>query len=484
MKPTCTMMKSLLVGSSLLALLSPVDAQDVSISVVSDKTWTVMDSKGNFLGNAQQVCLATNSPSNCPGPANATLFNPGSSPLIWASIPGANWIWAPGITGATLNADNAEFFFQTQFVLCGDPQPGTISIAADNSAEVFLNGGTAVATTCSETTPSTCGTSTDWAVVTTATVPASKFRSSPNVNTILIHAKNAPSGCTPDTYQCNPAGVVFGATFADALSTWPTCTGNQTNPNDIGQIFKNGQTQAVACPPGQVGSQSQLCGCINLAGQILGAWGPTQGSCSTKAPTCTDNSGGSVPLQGTQWLPCPQGQVGTSSCPTVPGVAGTGPGGTNCAKETCVATGGGTNASWSQPDTSFCQPPPVQCLDPTPPAGQPSTFNVGATEIGLPCPAPTTVGSASRTCKPNPAGGTVGVWGALNVSGCTLPTASQGGVCLDPSTNFVANCPSGTSCKQRCSGDNHCHDFWCCATCWLTGCCKNRHCTSQSFCDP
>ncbi len=193
--------------------------------------------------------------------------------------------------------------------------------------------------------------------------------------------------------------------------------------------------------------------------------------------TCTDNSGVTAPLGSKQFVPCPQGQVGTSACPSL--TPSIGPGLPNCGTETCLAQN-----TWSNPDFSMCQTPPVQCTDPTPPPGQPSTFNVGATETGLPCPAPTTVGSATRTCKLNPAGGTVGVWGTLDVSGCTLPTAAQGGVCLDPSTNFVANCPSGTSCKQRCSGDNHCHDFWCCMTCWLTGCCKNRICTSQSFCDP
>lgn len=146
MHRTRIMLTPFFLVTPLLTFPSTVDAQDVSINVVSDKNWTVTDAKGTPLGNAEQVCLATNSPSNCPGAANATLFNPGTSTLIWASIPGANRIWAPGITGATLNADNAEFFFQRMFFLCGTPQSGTISLSADNFAEVFLNPSTTTPT--------------------------------------------------------------------------------------------------------------------------------------------------------------------------------------------------------------------------------------------------------------------------------------------------------------------------------------------------
>src|SRR6266550_5641362 len=135
MERTSIIMKAFFLGTSLLMFLWPSDAQDVTINVVSDTNWTVSDANGNSLGNAQNVCLNATAPSNCP--AGATLY--GYAGPDWtanlSSIPGATWIWAPNITGATSPAANAEFSFEKQFYLCGDPQPGTISVAADDTAK-------------------------------------------------------------------------------------------------------------------------------------------------------------------------------------------------------------------------------------------------------------------------------------------------------------------------------------------------------------
>ena len=126
--------------ASLLPFTLPAAAQSVTTNVHSDSTWTVSDTNGSYLGNAQNVCLNATAPSNCP--AAATLY--GYRLPAWtadlSSIPGATWIWAPKITGTTSPAANAEFTFQKQFNICGAPQGGKIWVAVHGSVDVLLNG--------------------------------------------------------------------------------------------------------------------------------------------------------------------------------------------------------------------------------------------------------------------------------------------------------------------------------------------------------
>src|SRR5262249_29914657 len=67
-------MAALLLVASLFTLALPAHA--VTVNIVSDTRWTVSDTNGRPLGNAQNVCLnATTSPpvpSNCP--AGATSY--------------------------------------------------------------------------------------------------------------------------------------------------------------------------------------------------------------------------------------------------------------------------------------------------------------------------------------------------------------------------------------------------------------------------
>src|SRR5579871_1256784 len=316
MNRTRMMMKAFLLASLLLTFRSSVDAQDASYPVVSDKSWTVhqvvKDKNGNniqgsVLGNAQQVCISPTSPATCP--PGALMYDPTGGPgAVWASIPGATWIWSPmtpqpgsqPITGATSPADNQEFFFTRPFVICGNPTGGTISIAADNMAEVFLNGAsTAVVTTCSETNPTTCGTSSDWAVVTTVNVPASSLAA--GLNTITIHANNAPNECSPNTYACNPAGVILSATFTDALPAVPQCS------NPTGSA---GST--ITVPTAQGCTDSEFCACFNVAGNVTTTWLDLGTSCPstfTIAGTISGLTGSGLDLQdnGTNDLLVPAG---------------------------------------------------------------------------------------------------------------------------------------------------------------------------------
>src|SRR5215469_3901244 len=164
--------------TALAAAALPVGARAVDVNILSDSTWSVFDANMTPLGNAQNVCLNPTTPANCSvatTPPPPTLYG---YPLVgWtadlSSIPGAKWIWAPNITGATSPAANAKFTFQTEFYLCGAPTGGTIWVAADNSAEVLLNGVSVL-------------TSTDHTTLSSVSIPAASLRQSPNLNTIEI----------------------------------------------------------------------------------------------------------------------------------------------------------------------------------------------------------------------------------------------------------------------------------------------------------
>lgn len=120
------------------------------------------------------------------------------------------------------------------------------------------------------------------------------------------------------------------------------------------------------------------------------------------APTCTDANGVKVPLQTVQYLACPISQLGTSACPVVTGVAGTGPGGKNCLSETCTAQN-----TWTP--HSYCD---WRCSDPAHPVGEPQFYFVGETETGV-CSGGQ-VGTTTRTCDAG------GIWGPWN-STCQCP---------------------------------------------------------------
>src|SRR5262249_44811210 len=143
MQRTSMTIKVLRLGVALLPFALPVMSQAAPYNVVSGTFWEVSDSAGTPLGNAQNVCLqatAPMSPSNCPAGATSYGYKGAGWTANLSTIPGATWIWAPNITGATSPAASAEFVFKTYFFICDAPQKGIISVAADDKAEVFLNG--------------------------------------------------------------------------------------------------------------------------------------------------------------------------------------------------------------------------------------------------------------------------------------------------------------------------------------------------------
>ncbi|HJZ55938.1 MAG TPA: hypothetical protein VKE74_13295, partial [Gemmataceae bacterium] len=192
----------------------PACAGAPSIVLASDSTWDVFASDPTvpgavFLGEAQPVCLNATSPAGCP--VGAVLY--GNTTTSWtadlSTLPGAVWVWAPGVTGATTPADLVQVFFTKTFTLPTTPLTATISVAADDFAEVLVNG-VAVGVT---------GSTTDPALAAAASAGLTTFditsRLVPGDNRVVVPASNGPAsfascGGGPCSYQQNPAGVVFG----------------------------------------------------------------------------------------------------------------------------------------------------------------------------------------------------------------------------------------------------------------------------------
>jgi hypothetical protein len=187
-----------------------------TISFVSDTTWKVVKISLTTglpvsIGNAQNVCLNAFAPPNCP--TGATLYG---NPLDgWSAnlsaIPGATWIWAPGISGATTPADLNVFWFLKTIFLASSPISANISLAVDDYAEILVNGNLVGAR----------GSVTSYPVASTAQSSLHKFGITRYLrkgnNLILIRAQNGPAsfgGCSPScNYSQNTAGVVFGGSI-------------------------------------------------------------------------------------------------------------------------------------------------------------------------------------------------------------------------------------------------------------------------------
>jgi hypothetical protein len=177
---------------------------DMTIDAVSDTGWTVDDADpgvGPTLtlpGAAQRVCLNDSSPTPCP--ADATLYgHPGTGWNIdLSSIPGAAWIWAPGITGATSPSDNDTYTFTRTISVPFTPTAGIIRLAADDGATVTVNGHPA-------------GSVTAFYSLTTFDITSHLVVGN---NTIVVTGTNgAACGGTSCPYSSNPGGVVMGVSI-------------------------------------------------------------------------------------------------------------------------------------------------------------------------------------------------------------------------------------------------------------------------------
>jgi len=199
-----------------------------SLLFASDASWDVFSGDPTvpgavFLGKAQPVCLNATTPMGCP--AGAVLYgNPATT--TWTAdlspLPGAVWVWAPGVTGATTPADLVQVFFTKTLTLPAIPLSASISVAADDFAEVLVNGVPVGAT----------GSITDPALAAVASAGLTIFDITSRLvagdNHIVIQGSNGPAsfascGAGPCSYQQNPAGVVFGGVIT--FDRPPICDG-------------------------------------------------------------------------------------------------------------------------------------------------------------------------------------------------------------------------------------------------------------------
>ena len=202
---------AIVLGLAVLAA-PPLSGAQNTLTVVSDTTWKVSGTPFGtnapvLLGTAEAVCLNASAPANCP--PGAVLY--GAAGTGWladlSSIPGAIWIWAPGITGQTYPADLQAFWFSKVVNVPGTPLAASISIAVDDYAEILVNGKLVA----------TYGSITDVGVALAAQNSLGTF-SIKNLhegnNQIVVRGQNGPASfagdCGPCSYQQNPAGVVFG----------------------------------------------------------------------------------------------------------------------------------------------------------------------------------------------------------------------------------------------------------------------------------
>jgi hypothetical protein len=166
---------------------------------------------------------------------------------------GAKWIWAPGVTGSSAPAELAQFTFSKSVNVGGTPTAGTLHLAADDYAEVSVNG-TLVGTT---------GSTTDVVVARLAADTLKSFDILPyltsGVNTITVRGWNgvgAFDSCTNCTYQQNPAGFLvafsisqIGVTsFYGSDESWSVFAG--TTPLGASQYVCLSADIPPTCPAG------------------------------------------------------------------------------------------------------------------------------------------------------------------------------------------------------------------------------------------
>jgi hypothetical protein len=239
---------SALVGLG-VASAEPAGARSTAatqLTFASDEGWGVYDADpgagaATFLGQAARVCLNATSPSPCPIGAVQYGAPGGGWPANLSDIPGAAWIWAPGVGGGTSPAELQQFFFSRVVTLEGPPTAAVILVGADDFAEVRINGAP-IASVGSTTDP---GASAAAQANLTAFDIAEVLGA--GTNTITIRAQNGPAAFTTGcgdhcTYAQNPAGVVFGGTVAGlaegALTEKAQCKEGGWR-HSSGPVFKN-----------------------------------------------------------------------------------------------------------------------------------------------------------------------------------------------------------------------------------------------------
>ena len=173
------------------------------------------DSLGGYIDNVSLTCTGDPAPQ-CKEAATSSLVSDGTTMVdghgavpvttpvhsAWtASIPGATWIWSEAdVLDATV--DTTKTFTKT-FTVVGTPLDSTLTLAADNNYDVYVNGVADLAPGCSDSTGAT------FASVQTCAIPAEMLLIGTNTTSIVV--KNwAVSGSDA---KSNPAGLLYKLTL-------------------------------------------------------------------------------------------------------------------------------------------------------------------------------------------------------------------------------------------------------------------------------
>ena len=202
-----------LAAVAVLCWLGSVAEAQTTTTFVSGPGWTVTNASGPA-GSSVDVCLATNSPANCPPGAVNWGFGGGWGQDL-SPIPGATWIWAPGLTGAS-PASLQSYTFSRTISVAGTPTAGTVYMTADDYVELRVNGSLV------DTYGSVTNIGSSAAGLPLRMINVLPFLVT-GANVISVTAVNGPDsfpGVLNAIYAENPAGVVFGG----AITFVPTTT--------------------------------------------------------------------------------------------------------------------------------------------------------------------------------------------------------------------------------------------------------------------
>jgi len=184
-----------------------------SITFASDTSWDSFDMNsdggmGDSLGRAQFVCLSCLA-SMCPPGATIFYHDFCGWDADLSPIPRGAWVWRAGVTGSTAPASLQGTYITKAIDIPGLPVSGQIFIAADDFAEISVNG----------VRVGSIGSTSDIELAAASQRALTQFEIGPllaqGLNRIAIRAQNGPnsfvsSRCTDCDYSVNPAGVVFG----------------------------------------------------------------------------------------------------------------------------------------------------------------------------------------------------------------------------------------------------------------------------------
>jgi hypothetical protein len=249
------------------------------VSFASGSDWSVYDDdpatnpSAHRLGGAQPVCLNATAPPSCPAGAVIYGYPGGFWSVSLLPVPGALWVWGPGVS-PTAPADLQRFFFSRVFVVGTQPR-GHISVAADDAAEIRING-KVLDSVGSVIVPSEASMANSQ--LTTFDLSSLLVAGS---NTITIAAQNGPQmfgGCpSACAYSSNPAGVVFGGEITWGGGGTPADSGAQGPSRDGSAHGSDGASLSPDCQRlynccvGPAAQTAQFCTGLVAQG-ICGVW--------------------------------------------------------------------------------------------------------------------------------------------------------------------------------------------------------------------